>query len=449
MFKMKQIIRKPYCAGTWYSSNANELRNELKKYLENTGAVNNKAVKAIIVPHAGYMYSGQVAAYAFKSVPENIKEVIILGTAHHYYLKGVAASDYDNFETPLGKIPVSKRNKSFKSEKNISVIPEADTNEHSIEIELPFLQCVLKDFSIIPLYVGKIDYKEFSSILEKYLSDKTLIVVSVDLSHFHNYDKAVTLDKYTTTSIEELDSEKIKEAEIDSPYAVMALLELAKKLNWKPELLKYANSGDVTGDKSRVVGYSAFIFTEQRKNENQFIFTELDIEYMESLAKQSVESFIGEGKKLRLKSYPDKFNAELACFVTLKIKKDLRGCIGTIEPNGSLWDSIIENAISAATKDWRFSPVRKDELKDLSYEVSVLSKPEQLFYSSEEELLREIKNKGVIISKGQNRALYLPQVWEHFSNPADFLSSLCQKGNMNKAEWRSGNLEVFVFENLN
>lgn len=446
---MKKNIRKPYCAGTWYSSNANELHKELNKYLENSGAVKNKDVKAIIVPHAGYMYSGQIAAYAFKSIPENIKEVIILGTAHHYYLKGVAAFDFENFETPLGKIQVSKRNKSFKSEKNISVIPEADTNEHSIEIELPFLQCVLRDFSIIPLYVGKTDYKEFSIILEKYLTDETVIVVSVDLSHFHNYDEATALDEYTITSIKELSSEKIKDAEIDSPFAVMALLELAKRLNWKPELLKYANSGDVTGDKSRVVGYSSFIFTKQGKNKKQIFFNEADIEYMESLAKQSVESYIREGKMLNLKSYPEKFNTELACFVTLKIKKDLRGCIGTIEPHGSLGDSIIDNAVSAATRDRRFSRVREDELKDLSYEVSVLSKPEQLFYSSEEVLLREIKDKGVIISKGQNRALYLPQVWEHFSNPADFLSSLCQKGDMDKAEWKSGKLEVFIFKNLN
>lgn len=446
---MKSKIRKPYCAGSWYSSSASELHNELQKYLDSTGKAGNKAVKAIIVPHAGYKYSGQVAAYAFRSVPENIKEIIILGTAHHHYLKGVAATDYDYFETPLGKIPVSKRNKNFIKENNISVIPEADINEHSIEIELPFLQCVLNDFTIIPLYVGKTDFKEFSSVLEKYITDETIIVVSVDLSHFHNYEKAASLDKYTTSAIEELNSEKIKDAEIDSPYAVMALLELAKKLGWKPELLKYANSGDVTGDKSRVVGYSSFIFTEQVMDEKKIIFTGSDIEYMESLAKQSVESYIGEGKKLKNKKYPDKFYTELACFVTLKIKGDLRGCIGTIEPHGTLGDSIIENAVSAATKDWRFSPVRKEELKNLSYEVSVLSMPEQFFYNSEEELLGEIKGKGVIISRGGNRALYLPQVWEHFSRPADFLSSLCQKGNMNKDEWRSGKLEIFLFENLN
>lgn len=445
---MKSSIRKPYFAGTWYSSNAKELRNELLAYLENTEAASDRAVKAIIVPHAGYMYSGLVAAYAFKSVPENVKEVIILGTAHHYYLKGIAATCYDYFETPLGKIPVSKRYKDIINEKNISVIPEADINEHSIEIELPFLQCVLNNFEIIPLYVGITDYKDFSAVLEKYISPETIIVVSVDLSHFHSYDEAVALDKYAITSIEEMNPEKIKEAEIDSPYAVMALLELAKKLKWKPELMKYSNSGVVTGEKSRVVGYSAFIFSEEDKNE-KITFTLQDVEYMESLAKKSVESYIAEGKKLKVKEYPEKFYNELACFVTLKINGDLRGCIGTIEPRGSLGDSIIENAISAATNDWRFSPVRKEELENLSYEVSVLSKPEQLFYSSEEELLGAIKDKGVIISKRGNRALYLPQVWEHFSNPADFLSSLCQKGNMNKMEWKSGDLEVFVFENLN
>jgi len=255
-------IRKPVFSGTWYSDNSQNLSKEIDGYLSKV-EYKNLDVKAVIVPHAGYMFSGQTAAYSFKQINKNTKEVFILGTAHRYALRGSCAIDFDYYNSPLGKVKVSDKIKNILTEKNIFNISKADNNEHSIEIEIPFLQRVLDDFEIIPIIVGETDYIEFANILEKYFTDFSTIVGSVDLSHFHPYNDAKKLDGYSINSILNLDANAIKKAEIDSPHAVMSLIELAKRKNWKTKLLDYKNSGDIIVEKNSVVGYSSIIFYKE------------------------------------------------------------------------------------------------------------------------------------------------------------------------------------------
>ncbi|MCX6165790.1 MAG: AmmeMemoRadiSam system protein B [Ignavibacteriae bacterium] len=436
-------IRKAYCAGSWYSDDPSELADELDEYLSNVKK-ENLNVKAIIVPHAGYMYSGQTAAYSFRQLNNKIEKVIVLGTAHRYPLKGASVSDYDYYNSPLGKVKVSECIKDILKEDCVVTIDEADYEEHSIEIEIPFLQRVLGKFEIIPIIVGSVDSTEFSEVLEKYCDEKTVIVASVDLSHFHSYDDAKKLDNYSIECILNLNSEGIDDAEIDSPYAIKALLELAKRKEWKVKLLDYKNSGDIIRDKNRVVGYSAIAFYEEASE----VFSKEERELMEKIAKQAVETYIKEDKRIQYEDVPDSFKKRLACFVTLTDAVDLRGCIGTIEPVDKLYKSIIDNAISAATRDPRFSPVSKDELKGLKYEVSVLSEPREINFSSYEELFDKIKEKGVIISKSGSRAVYLPQVWEHFTSPESFLTSLCRKAGLSSGEWKEKEMKFFVFEKI-
>lgn len=256
---MKEKIRKAIFSGGWYNANPKELSAEIKDYIENVKDV-KKNVRAVIVPHAGYMFSGQVAAHSFKQIPADTKKVFVLGTSHRYYLQGVCVSDYEYLETPLGSIKVSGEVKNLLREKHFSFIPEADRNEHSIEIELPFLKYVLGNFEIIPLLVGAINHIELADILDKYIDENSVIVISVDLSHFHSYPEAKQLDSFTIKAITSLDTDKIINAEIDSPYAVLGVMELAKRKNWTVELLDYKNSGDITGDLKRVVGYASIIF---------------------------------------------------------------------------------------------------------------------------------------------------------------------------------------------
>ena len=258
---MKEKIRKPVCSGTWYSDDPDLLTREIDGYLGNAKK-ENLNVRAVVVPHAGYMFSGQTAAFSFRQINDKVKTVIVLGTSHRYPLRGACVIDYDSYVSPLGKVKLSEKIKSFMKEKDVVSIPAADNNEHSIEIEIPFLQRVLKDFTIIPVIVGSVDPLNFSMILEKYTDEKTVVVASVDLSHFNQYDLAVKLDRFSINSILELNADNIKYSEIDSPHAVMALIHLAERKKWRTKLLDYRNSGDVVHDRSSVVGYSSIIFYE-------------------------------------------------------------------------------------------------------------------------------------------------------------------------------------------
>jgi len=435
--------RPAYCAGHWYTDNPQKLSKEVNKYLS-IAKNENLIVRAVIVPHAGYMYSGEVAAHSFKQLGKNIKKVIILGTAHRYALKGAGVMDYEFYDSPLGKVKVCEDIKNILKEKNVFSVPEADKEEHSIEIEIPFLQTQLNEFCILPVIVGKINTDEFSELLEKYYDENTVIVASVDLSHFNRYEFAAKLDNYSIKSILELNDEAIEEAEIDSPYAIMSLLKLAKRKNWKTKLLCYKNSGDVTGDKDSVVGYASIIFYETKSR-----FSEEDKKYLENLAREAVEAYIAKGKTIEIKNAPENLKEELACFVTIYKNGDLRGCIGTIQPQDQLYISVIENSISAATRDTRFSPVVKSELPELDYEISILTKPVEIYFSTEEELFGKIKGKGVIIEKDYYKSTYLPQVWEHFNKESEFLSSLCRKAGLSGNEWKKltkSGIKFFIYE---
>ncbi len=256
---MKLNERKSVCAGSWYPAGREELSMTIDDLLCGK-KFKGQHPKAVIVPHAGYQYSGKTAAAAFRQINPDTKKVIILGTSHHYYLRGGCVLIYNTLMTPLGGVKVSSETDNFILEPDMSFIPEADKWEHSIEIELPFLQRILKDFEVVPVIVGEIDSKNFSNTLDKYSGDDTLIVVSVDLSHFHTQREANKLDAFTIDTILGLKTEDVKNCEIDSPYAIAALLDLAKKRSWNPELVDYRTSADVTGDTIRVVGYSAVVF---------------------------------------------------------------------------------------------------------------------------------------------------------------------------------------------
>jgi len=443
---MKDNIRKAAFAGSWYPDDPVELSEQVTSFLDNVDYLDLN-VKAVIVPHAGYMFSGQTAAYSFKQINKSTRKVIILGTAHRYPLKGSCAIDYDFYDSPLGKVKVSGDVLKLLEEENVFRIPEADTEEHSIEIEIPFLQKVLSDFEILPVIVGQVDHFKFSELLEKYFSDDSVVVASVDLSHFHKYNDAVKLDEHSINCILGLNSDGIRKAEIDSPYAVAALLELAKRKNWKARLLDYKNSGDVISDRSSVVGYSAIVFYEENQ---KTYFTSEEQESMIKIAKNTVELFIKTGKKYSVENYPSVLNERLACFVTIYTGDELRGCIGTIEPVDTLFNSIVDNAISASTRDYRFSPVKEKELNNLNYEISVLSPPVLFEPDSAEELFKGIKGKGLIIKKDFRSAVYLPQVWEHFSEEKDFLKSLCRKAGFFADEWKNfKNMKFYVFNLIN
>ena len=457
--EMKKV-REPVVAGSWYPGDKPTLKADIKKYLDNVKKADlNGTIKAIIVPHAGYRFSGQIAAAAFKQIDTDYETVILMGPSHAYPLNDASILNVTHYKTPLGEIPLSKKVKELLKEDIIKTVPEADAQEHSLEIELPFLQETLTNFELIPILVGDIDPNKFKQVLLKQIDDKTLIVVSVDLSHYHPYNEAKKLDSYSINSIISLDSEGIFDAEIDAPWAVSTLINIAKEKNCKPVLLYYANSGDITGDNSAVVGYSAIAFVEQhekdKNNEKKELLAKEEQKTLLKLARNTIETYLKTGKKPNVdetKLTPTLKKVQ-GCFTTLNKNHDLRGCIGHILPQEELYKCVMDNAISAAVSDPRFNQVGYNELKDIKIEISVLTVPKKLKFSSGEDLKNKLRPMidGVVLKKGWHQSTYLPQVWEQLPNKEEFLSSLCVKGGMDSNCWQDTKTEVstyqaFVFE---
>jgi MEMO1 family protein len=246
-------IRKASVAGAFYPEEKGELKSMIAGFLKEVPTQHlSGELKAVIVPHAGYEYSGQIAAYAYSLIAKTgAKKVVLLGPSHYLYFFGIAADANTHWETPLGKTALTKN--------NVQKIPQAHVQEHSLEVQLPFLQSVLKDFEILPILAGDEDPKDIAEQVKPLISD-ALLVISSDLSHYHNYESAKRLDIAACRAVEKLDLKSLESSEACGRIPIMAAVNLAKDFGWKSKLLCYKNSGDVTKDRSKVVGYASFAF---------------------------------------------------------------------------------------------------------------------------------------------------------------------------------------------
>jgi MEMO1 family protein len=260
------IYQRPAAvAGMFYPGNPAQLRQDIDDYLGQTRIVNPQPPKAIIVPHAGYIYSGPVAASAYinlRPLHQQIKKVVLLGPAHRVPFHGLAATSAEFFLTPLGKIKIDRAAiASITHLPQVITLDEAHEQEHSLEVQLPFLQVLLDDFQLIPLVVGDASKKEVAEVLNLlWGGDETLIVISSDLSHYNSYSTAQQMDRATSIAIEKLQPEHIHYDMACGRNPVNGLLEVARLKHLHAKTLDLRNSGDTAGDKSRVVGYGAYVF---------------------------------------------------------------------------------------------------------------------------------------------------------------------------------------------
>lgn len=265
---MLMLVRESSVAGLFYPGSKEKLISLVEKYISNAHIHINKKPKALISPHAGYIYSGPIAAYSYKTIipyKKEYKTFVILGPSHFVYVPGVAYCYVEYFETPLGKIPVdidllhSIQKFDFIIENN-----SAHKKEHSLEVQLPFLQYIYKneEFKILPLTVGKIIPEKIADLFEYIYKDNILIIISSDLSHYHDYYTAQQIDNQTAKAIESLNPYIIEYEQACGRIPIQGLLLYAKEKNWKPIRLDLRNSGDTAGDKKQVVGYGAWCFVE-------------------------------------------------------------------------------------------------------------------------------------------------------------------------------------------
>jgi MEMO1 family protein len=260
-------IRPPAVAGQFYPDNPAELRRMVEGFLREAKRNQGAASKAVIVPHAGYIFSGPVAASAYARLAvgrESIKRVVLIGPSHRVPFDGLAVTSAETWATPLGAIPVDTKSiQQIRPLRQVSVLDEAHTFEHSLEVHLPFLQIVLADFKIVPLVVGEATGAEVAEVIEKlWGGDETCFVISSDLSHYYDYATARALDAATARAIEALKPQDIGERDACGRVPICGLLEAARRHGLHAQTVDLRNSGDTAGPRSQVVGYGAWVFSE-------------------------------------------------------------------------------------------------------------------------------------------------------------------------------------------
>jgi len=461
---LAENIRKPLYAGSFYPADKSEIIQTIEiltSKAKNTHftAPYDKTLKALIIPHAGYIYSGLTASHASLVLPENrFSKVILMGPDHRIGFSGCAISDSDIYETPLGRVKIHKDACKLRLHKELfHSIPASDKNEHSLEVVLPFLQTYLKKFELVPIVAGITDYTKIAEAVDPITDGKTLLVASSDLSHYLPYQEAVSRDKETVNMILNLEKGKFLNSDNSAcgKLPILALMSLAGKHGWKPVLIHYSNSGDTAGDKSRVVGYAAIAFYGDSSMENGNISGRLNEKQGQALlklARKTISEELGikpkEGQFSLVSDLEDKdLKRKSGTFVTLKLRSQLRGCIGNLDASDPIIEGVKRNAINAAFHDYRFSPLTSKEFDKIDIEISILSEPRPLEYKDGKDLINKLRPDidGVIIRKGNASATFLPQVWEQLKKPEDFLSHLCMKAGLPSDSWKNSKLEVLTY----
>ncbi|HTO49568.1 MAG TPA: AmmeMemoRadiSam system protein B [Burkholderiales bacterium] len=434
-------------AGTFYPGEQTTLARELLGMLDETrdAPLVPGFPKALIVPHAGYIYSGHVAAHAYallRPAMGVVKRVVLLGPCHRVAVCGLALPEATAFETPLGRVEIDEAAVAeLKDLPQVSVNAATHAHEHSLEVQVPFLQQVLKGFKLVPLVVGQATREQVAGVLDRlWGGPETLIVISSDLSHYHPYNTARAIDRKTVQAIMGFRTD-IDHVQACGATPVTGFLETAKRRGMTPELLDARNSGDTAGGRDRVVGYASFAFWDKRAG-----YEEAHGRTLLGLARTSVASALKLGSEPAI---PDArwLMERRATFVTLMQEAKLRGCIGSLQPTRALGDDVVANAAAAALADRRFAPLGRDDLARVEMEVSLLSVPTAVLFGDDRELVATLRPgvDGVILASGDRRGTYLPQVWEQLPDPRQFLASLMQKAGI-PADTRLTRCQVWRYQ---
>jgi AmmeMemoRadiSam system protein B/AmmeMemoRadiSam system protein A len=433
-------VRAPAVAGSFYPADPKTLSDTVDGLLAAVEPCHDAiAPKAVIAPHAGYIYSGAVAASAYarlRAARGRIRRVVLLGPVHRVPVRGLALPGASAFDTPLGRIELDAAAIArLRDLPQVVESAEAHRLEHSLEVHLPFLQRVLGEFALVPLAVGDATREQVAEVLDAlWGEDDTLIVVSSDLSHYLPYEAARKADAETAAMVLDLRSD-IDHRQACGGTPVNGLLLSAHRRGLKVQLLDLRSSGDTAGGRERVVGYGAFaVLSPQALNANAGAV-------LLTLARSAIGEKLGEpGRPLPQAAW---LQQPGAAFVTLMRNGELRGCIGSLEAKRPLRADLYENALGAAFRDPRFKPLTRAEWIDTRIEVSLLSPLERLRPASEAALLAMLRpgTDGLLIEYGHHRSTFLPQVWEQLPQPRDFLVNLRRKAGLPPDFWE-GELSV-------
>jgi len=435
--------RETAVAGQFYPSSASEIQSMLQKYNEILDVyfkthtkVSQLKPRAIIVPHAGYVYSGFTANIALRLLSHSdIKNIVVIGPSHRTYLKGTSISMYDSYATPLGSLTIEKDlSQRLKEKFFLSFIAEAH-HEHSTEVQMPIIKNYAPEVSVVELVYGDEKPQNLAKVIEYVLEQpQTAVVISTDLSHYYDINKANKLDAICIDAVLNLEVSTLHQGcEACGKIGVEAMIIASKSKGLHSKLLDYRTSAEASADKSSVVGYMSVAFVESEAKE------ETEAKVLLELARASIAKAVGVpykyNTKITLKENPW-LQEKGAAFVTLTTKgEQLRGCIGSLVAHRKLYDDVIENAKNAAIHDPRFVALNEEEFYAINVEVSILTPAMPVEYSSTEDLKAKIKVgiDGVVLKYGKYQATFLPQVWEQLPRFELFFAHLCKKAGMGEA----------------
>ncbi len=469
-----QNIREPVVAGRFYPDSKAELSKKINSYLDKASieSLPGKPV-AIISPHAGYQYSGSVAAYGYKAIKDyGYKRVIVLAPSHYSRYRGASILDVDAYKTPLGLVKLNQGicNNLINNPPFIGTFKKAHHREHSLEAQLPFLQVTIgDDFELIPVLISRLSNEEFDFIADKLrplIDDQTLVVVSSDFTHYgYGYDY-VPFKKDIEANIRKLDHgafERIlaldfngfinyKKATGITACGFMPIALLMKILpdNVQGKILHYETSGSILGDFNSSVSYASIVFTKNSEppdiiGDNNGLNDNEKLTLLK-VARETLESCVKEEKMPDLSSeeytFSNKLREKRGVFVTLNKNGQLRGCIGHILPREKLFEAVMDNAFNSSMNDRRFNPVSEEELAEIEIDISVLSPIKKI--SSADKFIPG--KHGIIINLEGMRAVFLPQVaTEQGWNRDETLSHLCNKAGLPTNSWKDESMEFFIF----
>ncbi len=448
-------LRKPLFNNKFYPGNSSTLKSMLKKLMDNNKNFQNN-IKGVIVPHAGYRFSGKIAAKAYSKIdPDKYETIIIVGPSHRKKIQNIIVSDSDQWETPLGRVSVNKKIARDVTNKFDNIICDANkfSREHSHEVQLPFLQYLSNnDFKIVPIMINNYNLDKKLSKILNYINNKyseVLFVFSTDLSHYHNYNKAKIMDKKSINFIENKNYNLFKksirkgECELCGAPGVLAAIKFSRKNNYDIEFIDYKNSGDIISNQKSVVGYGSFIIKDTKKVSKTNKLSKKLKKRMISISRKTLKSYVKTKKIPNFNINSSYLKKKRGVFVTLKKNQQLRGCIGSIYPKMKLYRGIIKMTVAAATRDYRFNSVKKDELENIQIEISVLSKPKKI---SDIEQIKMGKH-GVIVEKNNKSGVYLPQVGKETGwKKLTFLRHLCKnKAGLDPDAWKDAKTNIYIF----
>jgi AmmeMemoRadiSam system protein B/AmmeMemoRadiSam system protein A len=449
----KKTVQEPVVAGQFYPAEPAELKAMVRSFIDNAGEPKLKeAIHGLVAPHAGYVYSGPAAGHAYKEVQGTKYEVVVvIAPSHTSPMAGVSVLDVDAYRTPLGDVPVDRKSVRalMAAASWIDHVPALFSREHSMEVHLPFLQTALAPgFKIVPAVMGSPDPRlaeAFARVLARQFSGrKILYVASSDMSHYLPYKQANmkdagTLDIIMNGEIETLVRQcSTRESELCGLGPVQVMMHLAKKMGIEGgTILKYENSGDTAGDRSRVVGYGSFAFANPEGD-----LSLSDKQSLLTLARSTLNSYVNGGERPGFIPGSKALKEPGAAFVTLKSKGQLTGCIGQPQASQPLYRSVSEMTVSACSKDMRFTPVKPEELPGIHLEISVMSPFVRVNDIDEIEVGRD----GLHLNYMGRSGILLPQVpGEQGWDRADYLKAICRKAGLPDNIWEEPGAELYKF----